>query len=99
VYEKESWRGWWSLIEFHLRPLGVLEILDFLHLVAYLDAAAHAIEGQNMATAWAVYERWLRWAWSVRSPTVTGGLTNGLRETGAAVTGRLGRRSAEGRGG
>jgi hypothetical protein len=50
--------------------------------LAYRYAAAHAIEGQNMATACAVYERWLRWAWGVRSPTVTGGLTNGLRETG-----------------
>ena len=54
----------WSLFELHLLPLGFVGILDVLHLLAYLYGAAQAVEGKGSAGAWAVYERWLRWAWS-----------------------------------
>jgi hypothetical protein len=54
----------WSLFELHLLPLGFLGILDFLHLLAYLYDAAHALHGSDQAAGWQCYERWLRSAWS-----------------------------------
>jgi hypothetical protein len=72
----------WSIWEMHLRPLGFVAVLDFVHLVVYLYAAACAAWGRGTEAAWAGYERWLRQAWSGES----GRLLRGLREQG----GRLG---------
>jgi hypothetical protein len=72
----------WSLFEFHLLPLGFIAILDFLHLLAYLYAAAHAIEGKKAATAFSVYERWLRWAWAGQVSKVLAGLRAGCAKLG-----------------
>lgn len=57
----------WSIWEMHLRPLGFVAILDFVHLVVYLYAAACAAWGRGTEAAWAAYERWLRQAWSGES--------------------------------
>jgi hypothetical protein len=54
----------WSLFEMHLVMLGFIGILDFLHLLAYLYDAAHALHGRDKAAGWKCYEQWLRWAWS-----------------------------------
>jgi hypothetical protein len=54
----------WSIYEMHLLPAGFIAILDFLHLLAYLYDAAHAIHGSDAARGWKTYEQWLRWAWS-----------------------------------
>lgn len=54
----------WTLFELHLLPMGFLGILDFLHLLAYLYGAAHALHGQDHAAGWKCYTQWLRWAWS-----------------------------------
>jgi hypothetical protein len=72
----------WSLFEFHLLPMGFIAILDFLHLLAYLYAAAHAIEGKKVATAWASYERWLREAWAGQVSKVLAGLRAGCAKLG-----------------
>ncbi len=53
----------WTLFEMHLRPLGFLAILDFVHLLSYLHDAAHAWR-KDRARAWKQYAQWLRWAWS-----------------------------------
>src|SRR5262245_31591813 len=53
----------WSVFALHLLPLGFVGILDVVHLVAHLSTAAQAAAGEA-ASAWALYERWLRWAWS-----------------------------------
>jgi hypothetical protein len=63
--------------------LGFIPVLDFAHLLVYLYAAAAAAEGRGTAAAWALYERWLRQAWSGE----VGGLLRGLRAAGE----RLGR--------
>jgi hypothetical protein len=47
----------------HLVVLGFIGILDFIHLMAYLYAAAQASEGKGSEQAWARYEEWPRWAW------------------------------------
>ena len=54
----------WALFALHFVAWGFIPILDFLHLLAYLSAAAQATEGKGTAAAWTTYERWLRWAWS-----------------------------------
>ena len=71
----------WSIWESHLQPLGFVAILDFVHLVVYLYAAACAAWGRGTEAAWAGYERWLRQAWSGES----GRLLRGLREQAARL--------------
>ena len=70
----------WSTCQLRLVMLGFLAALDVMHLAAYLYAAASAAEGRGTEAAWALYERWLRWAWAgqVRQ------LLRGLRGRGAA---------------
>jgi hypothetical protein len=72
----------WTLFELHLLPLGFLGILDLLHLLAYLYAAAQAVEGKGSAAAWASYERWLRWAWAGHVPELLAGLRAGCTKLG-----------------
>jgi hypothetical protein len=56
VCDGQKWNG--SPFAVHLLPWGFIGILDVIHLVSYLYAAADREPG------WAVYERWLRWAWA-----------------------------------
>jgi hypothetical protein len=62
VCDGQKWN--WSIFALHLLPWGFLGILDFLHLVSYLYAAAQAAAAVVGKAAWALYERWLRWAWA-----------------------------------
>ncbi len=55
----------WTLYEMHLSASGFVAILDIVHLLGYLHAAALAAAGA--AGVWARYARWLRLAWSGRS--------------------------------
>ena len=54
----------WSVYEMHLLPLGFIAVLDFVHLLAYLHDAAHAVHGPDTARGWKTYVAWLRLAWS-----------------------------------
>jgi hypothetical protein len=54
----------WAIFAVHFVAWGFIPILDFLHLLGDLHAAAQAAEGKGTAAAWTVYERWQRWAWS-----------------------------------
>jgi hypothetical protein len=64
----------WSIHEMHLLAWGFIPILDFIHVLAYLYAAAHAARGKGSAAGWALYERWLRWAWGGQVKELLGGL-------------------------
>ena len=55
----------WTVYEQELRKLGFVAILDFLHLLSYLYAAAQAAGG-DAQTGWKLYAQWLRWAWQGR---------------------------------
>jgi hypothetical protein len=57
--QKSNWTVWQE----HLKDLGFIPILDFLHLLTYLYAAACAVGG-TAADCWARYRQWLKWAWS-----------------------------------
>lgn len=56
--QKSNWTVW----EEHLKELGFIAILDFLHLLTYLYAAAYALGGTE-EERWERYRRWLTWAW------------------------------------
>jgi hypothetical protein len=73
----------WSIYLMHLGMLGFLAVLDVMHLVVYLYAAASAAEGRGTEAAWALYEQWLRWAWAGQVQRLLRGLQ--------AVGERLGR--------
>ncbi len=72
----------WSLFEMHLLPWGFIGILDFLHLLAYLYDAAHALHGKNLAAGWRCYEQWLRWAWSGQVTALLRALRSGVVRLG-----------------
>lgn len=79
----------WSVYEMHLLPLGFLAILDFVHLLAYLYDAAHALHGADAARGWKTYVAWLRLAWSGKAGTLLTQLraasaSLGQRKSGAA---------------
>lgn len=52
----------WSVYEEHLKGVGFVAILDFLHLLTYLYAAAQATGG-SAAERWKRYVQWVTWAW------------------------------------
>jgi hypothetical protein len=80
----------WSIYEMHLLPLGFIAILDFVHLLAYLYDAAHALHGSNATQGWKTYVQWLRWAWSGKVNT----LLSNLRAASAKL-GKKGSAAAE----
>jgi hypothetical protein len=71
----------WAIWQLHLVMLGFVPILDFLHLLVYLYAAACAAEGKGTEAAWALYEAWLALAWSGH----VSALRKGLRAAGTRV--------------
>jgi hypothetical protein len=77
----------WTLFALHFVAWGFIPILDFLHLLGYLYAAAQAVEGKGTAGAWALYERWLRWAWSGQVAELVAGLRAGCQKLGAPPEG------------
>jgi hypothetical protein len=72
----------WALFAMHLLPAGFIAILDFVHLLTYLYAAAGALKGKGTSAAWTVYERWLRWAWSGEVDRLLAGLREAARQLG-----------------
>lgn len=80
-------QGLWALFALHLLPAGFIGILDFVHLLVYLYAAAGATKGKGTAEAWRLYERWLRWAWSGEVARLLGGLREAARQVGEPPAG------------
>ena len=72
----------WALFAMHLLPAGFIAILDFVHLLTYLYAAAGALKGKGSSAAWTVYARWLRWAWSGQVERLLAGLREAARQLG-----------------
>ena len=73
----------WALFAMPWLPAGCIAILDFVHLLTYLYAAAGARKGQGTTAAWTVYERWLRWAWSGQVDRLRAGLREAARQLGS----------------
>ena len=53
---------------------GWAQVLDFLHLLVHLYAAATAAYRRDAKAAWGLYERWLRWAWAGEVKELLAGL-------------------------
>jgi hypothetical protein len=80
-------QGIWALYAFHLQAAGFVAILDFVHLLVYLYAAAQAAAGKVADAAWGLYTRWLCWAWSGKVALLLGALRAASRQAGAAPEG------------
>jgi hypothetical protein len=84
----------WSIYEMHLLPVGFVAILDFVHLLAYLYDAAHALRGSDAARGWKTYEQWLRWAWSGKVSVLLPSLRDAAIELAAKGPAAAARRQA-----
>ena len=70
----------WTEWERHFQPFGFVPILDFIHALTHVYAAALA--GQNQATGWPVYQRWIAWIWQGRVVDVIAELAARQQELG-----------------
>lgn len=59
VADGGSWL--WTLWARHFKPFGFVGVLDIIHAVTYLYAAAMA--GRPKSEGGVVYQRWIRWVW------------------------------------
>lgn len=57
-------RAIWGLFELHLAAAGFIAILDFVHLLVHLYAAAGAAAGRGSEAAWCLYIEWIGLAWA-----------------------------------
>lgn len=73
----------WSVWEEHLKPLGFIPILDFLHLLTYIYSAAQA-RGGPAQRCWERYVKWLTWAWQGEREKLLVALNAACRDAGDA---------------
>src|SRR5262249_5584385 len=77
----------WSIWEMHLVMLGFIAVLDFLHLLVDLYAAASAVEGKGTEAAWTLYEGWLLLAWGGQIKELLRGMRAAGQRVGAPPAG------------
>jgi hypothetical protein len=77
----------WAVFAFHLAAAGFVAILDFVHLLVHLYAAAQAAEGKGTEAAWERYAPWLCWAWAGTVALLLGALRAARRRVGEAPPG------------
>lgn len=70
----------WTEWERHFKAFHFVPILDFIHALTHVYAAALA--GQTPATGWRVYQRWIAWVWQGRVVEVIAELAERQRELG-----------------
>ena len=73
----------WTVWERHLKPLGFIPILDFIHLLTYIYGAAQAVGG-SAAERWKRYEKWVTWAWQGRRDKLLVALNAAVASAGEA---------------
>lgn len=59
ISDGQNWL--WTECEKYFKPFGFVPILDFIHALTHVYAAAMA--GQPLAVGWDVYVRWITWIW------------------------------------
>jgi hypothetical protein len=68
----------WAIWRSHFGSF--VPILDFIHALTYIHAAAHA--GVDRVSGWRCYVRWIGWAWSGEVGRVIEGLRSRQQEVG-----------------
>jgi hypothetical protein len=77
----------WALFDFHLVAMGFIGILDVVHLLVHLYAAASAAQGKGSDAAWALYVRWIGLAWAGQVVPLLAALRAVQRRLGDAPAG------------
>ena len=80
-------RALWGLFELHLVAAGFIGILDFVHLLVHLYAAAGAAEGRGSDAAWGLYVEWIGLAWAGQVVALLAALEAVRRRLGEAPAG------------
>lgn len=70
----------WTIWERHFKPFGFVPILDIIHAVTYLYAAAMA--GRPKTEGGPVYRRWITWVWQGEVAKVIAELAQRQQELG-----------------
>ncbi len=78
VGDGSSWI--WTLWRQHFKPFGFVAILDIIHALTYVYAAATA--GQPRDLGWEVYVRWMTWIWQGQVTQVLAELSQRQQEQG-----------------
>jgi hypothetical protein len=79
VSDGQNWL--WTEWEKHFKPFGFVPILDFIHALTHVYAAAMA--GQPLAVGWDVYVRWITWVWQGKVRQVIAELAVRQQELGS----------------
>lgn len=70
VGDGSSWI--WGIWERHFKPYKFVAILDVIHALTYVFAAATA--GRPPEEGWTIYQRWITWVWQGQVTRVIGEL-------------------------
>src|SRR5262249_57698274 len=77
----------WGLFELHLVAAGFIGILDFVHLLVHLYAAAGSAEGRGSDAAWGLYVEWIGLAWAGQVVALLAALEGGRDRLGGPPRG------------
>jgi hypothetical protein len=74
----------WTEWDRHFKAFGFVPILDFIHALTRIYAAALA--GQSQTTGWEIYRRWISWTWQGEVTKVIAELAARQQELGLPTT-------------
>jgi hypothetical protein len=78
ISDGQNWL--WTEWEKYFKPFDFVPILDFIHALTHVYAAAMA--GRLVAAGWEVYVRWITWIWQGNVPQVIAELAGRQQELG-----------------
>jgi hypothetical protein len=81
VSDGQNWL--WTTWEKYFKPFGFVPILDYIHALTHVYAAAMA--GRSVAAGWEVYVRWITWIWQGNVLSVIAELARRQEELGTPV--------------
>ena len=77
--------GWiWTEWERYIKASEFVPILDYIHALTHIYAAAMA--GRSQAEGWEIYRRWITWTWSGEVAKVIAELAARQQELGLPTT-------------
>ena len=85
VGDGSSWI--WTIWKKYFKPFGFVGILDFIHALTYVYAAAMA--DRTETAGWPVYVRWITWVWQGQVARVIAELAQRQQEQLLAEEGHL----------